>query len=511
VFWTWNNNRSVRRAELRRKPCLEALEDRYVLSTASTAPVVELVAYPITTYAGQSFSGSVARVDSQSVAGLTSTIQWNSVQESAGAFTNVASNTFAISGTVTFAQPGSYTMVVSVASPSGNLATAQATVTVLMARNADNAASYVPSSVPAVAGTPDGNLTFSTEGASVNLGLVVQVEASGSTSVSAAGLGVKSNPPPLPQSPPTATQNQAGANPPPNHLSPPASSPLTQTLTPFQWSPPAPATGPGRIVTTDFVVWSSTRDQGLNQPLSGLPAAPAATDYVSWSSIGEHADGSMPVSPVIPPLPVLTLETSATASLSKIPVEAVTATDDLPGSMVSVSFDTPASALAFRLIVDSQVHSPARSTLVGAEVRNPDGTGVEERSHSVAAVQNVYHQPLFRIADRSELGGLSGPLANAAAVAAIFADRNQGLSAAVPPLARERNRADVEELEPPDKASHLRFASQPTTSGSLAEAAAVWAIFQSLHAADLPPATARNVALAKDGAAQPGKDVRGER
>ena len=133
------------------KPCLEALEDRLVLSVAGTAavgppapPMDHVSAVAITAIAGVPFTGVVATFNTPDVTGLAPTIQWGDGHAGTGIITGTGNQAFQISGTNTFAQPGSYTIVISITAGTGTEAEVQATATALPPLT-----NVMPSAIPA--------------------------------------------------------------------------------------------------------------------------------------------------------------------------------------------------------------------------------------------------------------------------------------------------------------------------------------------------------------------------
>jgi len=471
VFLPWRHYRPPQRTgRVRCRPCLETLEDRCLLSSASAAlsPLTNWAGVPISAYAGQTFSGVVATFSSPGVAGLTSTIAWDDGHVSPGGIapvngSSLVNQTFAISGTNTFAQAGSYSVIVSVVAAQGSMVTIQTPATVLPPPKMSSAgAAMAPSSLSVVIMSNGVSLSYT-----VPSGL-----PTGST-VFAPSVAPPVNlpvPPPAGglQNPPAAVNPPAGQNQIPGQV---------QVIVPL------------RVVVTDYVAWSSTRDQGLNHPAVGSGTQPA-TDYIAWIDLSEHVGAGelVQVSQIIMPgpassLPMVTVvviaETHATA---RPPDKSVSAGFAATESVIPGPFETAVSTVGF--------------TLTGREPLSvrPASEETEERGD---AGQDVYHQPLYRIAERGELGGF-GSISTPMTIASLATAAASAPADCPPPLPLERSRRPLEELEWLDRAPPHRLSDADAGAmapASLVEAAAAWAILQALHARELPPLLVRPAAV----------------
>ncbi len=114
------------------KPSLEALEDRLVLSTATTSvPLDHLAGIAAATYAGVPFAGQIASFEAPSLTGLRATINWGDGHITAGTIAPLANQVDQVSGTNTFATPGNYSVIIMITGPQDTAGTVQTTVVVL--------------------------------------------------------------------------------------------------------------------------------------------------------------------------------------------------------------------------------------------------------------------------------------------------------------------------------------------------------------------------------------------
>ena len=103
-----------------------------------------VAAVAITAIAGVPFTGVVATFNTPDVTGIASAIDWGNGHDGTGIIAGSGYQAFQISGANTFAQPGTYTVVVTIFSGQGTEAEVQATATVLAPPT-----NVMPSVVPA--------------------------------------------------------------------------------------------------------------------------------------------------------------------------------------------------------------------------------------------------------------------------------------------------------------------------------------------------------------------------
>jgi hypothetical protein len=387
-------------------PCLEALEDRCVLSTAAAAVPTALL--PLNVLAGQSFSGVLANVATPNNGTLAVTIDWGDGQVSAGVATSVAGQKVAISGSNTFTHPGSYTVVITFATkPAGSSTTTlQTTAFVGTAVSMDTPAPLAPDS---------GNIMAAPSGATtLTLGNVT----TGTLSVAPALPAVVSvgvTPTNVPARP--AAPNQVAPSNPPPLLIPP--------VTPAVAPPPVAVTV--RISSHEYVSWSSMREQGLNSAVMGTTDL---RDLVAREQAPLNVRGVAGTLALVVTIAAADRHPLSTAS---------------PGSPGEIAAALPEDTAPAAAVTD----------------------------------EDVYQQPLYRIAGRSELGGSLQVSAGTAVVTAQIPPE---------PLPRiERSRRE-EELDFLPQATELVRAGVSAggadAPASVVEAIAAWAVFQALHAPD---------------------------
>jgi hypothetical protein len=453
--------------------CLEALEDRCVPSTSGAPPaavpppqVNHLAGLAITAYAGQTFSGVVATFNSPETDGLESTIDWADGHESPGTIASAGGQMSAILGTNTFALSGSYTMVISIATPPGHLATVQvqATATVLAPARTSSAGSIM-----APMGPPTGSENFDMVALGVS-SICTQGGSSAKVPTTAYGGAASINIPAVQTPPP---HHPAAVSSPQRNAAQYQVAVQYQVSVPYQvdqqyqMAGPPQVTGPPRISTTDLVSWSSTRDQGLNMPAwpnleVANVSAPGSQIIISASTIPASS----------PPVTVMTI-----MILPGMPATTIVgAGANVSEEIIPTPFATSVLGVAFTVLVQPSDTS-VRPETPGNDGRTTDPLTLDG-SEEPGETADVYHQPLYRIAGRSELGGMPGSVANQpAASLATFVP--------LPALGRSQ---EAEELERPGHSQGpLHFSDCAKSPGSLVEAAAVWAVFQALHAAEVAP------------------------
>ena len=356
MFRFWRNRRSKRGHEapmagrFHCKPYLEALEDRLVLSVAGTAvvgppaPPMDLVsAIAITAIAGAPFSGVVANVHSPSYTGLAATIAWGDGHDGTGTFTSSGNQTFQISGAHAFARPGSYTMVISISGGQGAPTKVEATTTVLAP----------PTNVmPA---------TVAFDSVSVQISFYANVTATGSATSSvflvttpAVANTLAGNSQLLG----TVWQAVVAATPAGNISS------TTPTIR-IQVTGVTPAT------STDYVVWSSMREQGLDLPVA---ASVSPVSLIVHFAAGHPPQGGEVAQINIPSwLSPTALSLVMVFTISRAPV---------------AGHVTP--------------HEPSRALAAASDSADDTGTG------QIAQLQETgrdsFRLPLHLVADRAELG-----------------------------------------------------------------------------------------------------------
>jgi hypothetical protein len=139
-----------------------------VVLQASRTPVPVVAIPAISATAGQSFSGVVATVTDPAGGGLLAMIAWGDGQTSAGTVSANSDGTFSVRGTHTYAQPGSYAVMVTVddtgdnqSATAGGMVMVQpvASNTGLSAARAGKAFMLM-ASVQGAGGTPSGSVEF---------------------------------------------------------------------------------------------------------------------------------------------------------------------------------------------------------------------------------------------------------------------------------------------------------------------------------------------------------------
>ncbi len=251
------------------KPCLEALEGRLVLSAPGTSavgplmpPLDHVAAVAITAIAGQPFSGVVATFNTPDVTGLASTIDWGDGHNGTGIIAGAGIHSFQISAANIFAQPGSYTMMVTIFAGQSTEAEVQATATVLAPPT-----NMMPSVVPA--GQVSVQISF---GLTEDIGTATVYFIT--TPAVANALGSNG------QLLDTVWRVVVAATPTGNTI------PTTHSIQ-------IQITGPIPAASTDYVPWRSMREQGLDVSLvpSAVPAKvrPAVGQLVQADLLGAGA------------------------------------------------------------------------------------------------------------------------------------------------------------------------------------------------------------------------------
>jgi hypothetical protein len=420
----------------------------------------------ITAYAGQNLSGAVATFNSPNTTGLASTINWGDGHVSAGILGGVDGRTFAIVGTNTFAQSGSYTLVISIDAPPGSVVTVKATATVLPpGRVSGTNLSMTPTlgSYNVDEGLPAGDpiAALSQSGATFGVTVSVGFTNNQTTPSTQPTPSQPSSSQPTPSQPvpgqPTASHtasNQASA----------VNTAAGQNLhhvhlvvgPAAQYSialPQEEITGPPRTRTTDLITWSSTRDQGLNRPLevSAIPGSPnGAEQTVAGDDI---SDAAAPASLPLATVQVIVRGPAATGAngLATTVDNSAGSSEGIPPQFITAASRTTSAAHAGRTAFPSRPDEP------------------EEQE-----TPTVYHQPLYRVADRGELGGLSG-------MPILSGNRHSG-----PGTPAEQNLEELGELALLSRVSRAQIGGGVASGDSLVEVAMVWAVFQALHASDMP-------------------------
>lgn len=125
---------------------LEILEDRTVLSAAGLVPpIAHLTPVPFSLLAGQAAHVSVATFDAADVTGLSASIDWGDGHSAPGTIGAGGVQTYAVTGNTTYANPGAYAVIVTIADPAGDRLTARETILVFPVATWEPAVVMVPS------------------------------------------------------------------------------------------------------------------------------------------------------------------------------------------------------------------------------------------------------------------------------------------------------------------------------------------------------------------------------
>jgi len=368
MFRFWRNRRSKRSLQaptagrFQCKPCLEALEDRLVLSAAGTsavgrpAPPMDLVsAVAITAIAGVPFSGVVATVNSPSFTGLAATIAWGDGHDGTGIFTSSGTQTFQISGAHTFAQPGSYTMVISISGGQGAPTKVEATTTVLAPPTNVMPAIVAFDSVSVQISFYD-NVTATGSATSavflVATPAVAKTLAGNSQLLRAVWLGVDHD---MNTTPPTQTVR-------------------------IQFTGVVPAD------YTEYVPWSSMREQGLDLPLAAFESPVRLIVHVAANQHqGDAGD-------------LVVARAANTGSQTQVVQVSVPSWPRPAALALVLVFGIQEAPDAARLTLHERSHA-----LAGAS-GSADDTGTGQTAQLQETERDSYRLPLHLVADRAELG-----------------------------------------------------------------------------------------------------------
>jgi hypothetical protein len=226
------------------------------MSTAGSAAAAPLPPVPdhlapiaITAVAGVPFTGAVATFNRPDSTGLASTINWGDGHNAVGIITSSGGQAYQILGTNTFAQPGSYGVVITIAVPLSYSISVQTTATVLASSiNLGAAQAAIPS--------------VGVDGFVGNAGFPEGLPRGGSATTPTVG-----------NTPGTAQQN---------------------------WPYLGPMTGPVRVTATDHVPWMSFREQGLDLPIAELAADRVPPDLGDLVAAGTANDQAQDVAARVP-------------------------------------------------------------------------------------------------------------------------------------------------------------------------------------------------------------------
>jgi hypothetical protein len=240
-----------------------------------------------------------------------------------------------------------------------------------------------------------------------------------------------------------------------------------QAPAPFQIVYHVHVTGPGQVVATDLIPWSSARDQGLNRSWE-VQAAPVrtsilrASDFLAWSDISEHlTDGQAGQATLIAGF-------SSQTSPAGVTILVIAGGNAAAGAPDVTVLATDACANPDELVPASSGNSAART---------------DEPEEQRQSGRSVYRQPLYRIAERSELGSASLSFEMQAAMASVGGTPSHP---GVPLPSLDLPTHDAGSL--PERAQMPIWLSSEVKVGgwsdipvSLAEAVAALAVYQALH------------------------------
>jgi hypothetical protein len=315
---------------------------------------------PITALAGVSFTRVVATFTADSTTDLSSSIAWGDGQTSAGAILPEGGTLYAIAGSSTYSQPGSYPVSVTVASLAGSsqTVTATATVGVYWGRTLGSAA--------------DGGAYFGegSDAPSLNVAATGAVDILvGNTYVSVVVTLVQGN----------------GA----------VTLPVLTSARP----PTAGATAPAQPPGSRPVVGASTASPG-NAP---APAV-SASEQVAWANLHEQQPP-----PSLSPAPAPALVRGATAAqgtLVLLPPDGV-AVQDAPNPTAPLLSLMVGSLFGDRTAFSTAPESRAAAKPDADALETPVVSGPDGPQESAPA---GYQRPLYQVADRSELSGFPAGL-----------------------------------------------------------------------------------------------------
>jgi hypothetical protein len=391
MFRFWRNRRSKRglpappAGRFQCKPCLEALEDRLVLSAAGTAavgppapPMDHVAAVAITAIAGAPFSGVVATVNSPSFTGLAATIAWGDGHDGTGTFTSSGNQAFQISGAHTFAQPGSYTMVISISGGQGAPTKVEATTTVLAP----------PTNVMPAA------VAF--DMVSVKISFYADVVTTGSATSSVFLVAT-----------PAVANTLAGNSQLLVWLGVDAHTPAGNTSPPIQI---VRIQIPGVVPAdyTEYVPWSSMREQGLDLPLAESASPVSLIVHVTAGHSPQGGSGDLVVA-----------RAANTGSQTQV-VQVSVPTWPRPAALALVLvFGIQEAPDATRLTL----HEPSRALAAASD--SADDTGTGQAAQLQKTESDSYRLPLHLVADRAELGvSLIAPLPGGSVNYLVDAEEN---------------------------------------------------------------------------------------
>jgi len=366
---------------------------------------------PITAIAGVPFSGVVVTLSATSATSLSSIIHWGDGHTSPGTIKSEGHATFEISGTNTYSQSGSYSLLITLASPAGSTQTATTTALVTAFSSSHGAVpttatAFASSSSPVSALGSSGSLTSVTAGFSISGTGSIVVDAG---AVPMAVVGVPQLNPPQPA---------AGLLVP---LQPQAPPPI---LAPMLSLPPIGQ--PATVSTTEQVPWANLHEQQPN-PVSSSAATPVLARGVAPPTESAPAASAL-ARGMAPPTPLQGLFVFLVSSHGDL--------QDLRNSPIS----EPPGAV-----------QPAL-----AEQGNPVAFPSEPSQDAGPA---VYFRPLHQVADRSELTGFPAGLPDRLAQALPGGGITVAPSLLPPPLPLERGRRVADGAE---AAGALGSPSPPT-------------------------------------------------